>query len=555
MILNKICQLGHSLCFFLINITYLNSNVNLLMRLISNQNTETHLTEILRAIESSEEIIICVAFLKCSGLNFLIAKINEKKGKVKFYVGLDFYLTEPTALRQLLNFGHKVFLTEKPKATFHPKIFYFKTKNNITAFVGSSNLTSGGLITNIETSVVFQSVTNSKIDNELKHTFNSFDQNSKIANSQAIDDYEKLYNLYKQKHKQADIEFAIEEEKIIEENKRIEEERLKKEAVDNKENSTKYAKNRFVITPQYLESWPLNFEKFKEFKKENNGNTIIPKTHELFSWNRKQKDLYNSINENEERAIPQNHLDLLNSENFYWGNPNEIQWMIKWENQLKLAIEYSQLNNQKYTWVTRNNNPDFKYKAQVLWCWQQRMRLKGNPNTRKITPYEIKRLKEVNFLEESENEGGKIKEDDFIERLIELSEFKEKQIKNGNRKWIPSQTDLDPKTADLGNWLNDKIEWIKLHLKNGTQTESAKEREKDFLELGIYVNGGIRKSYFEYNIKEYIEMRKKYPIENPQGEERKPYANILKWATEIKSQFNKQPEWRQIRLKEVGLNK
>lgn len=527
------------------------------MRLITNQNTETHLTEILRAIESSEEIIICVAFLKCSGLNFLIEKINKKKGKVIFYVGLDFYLTEPTALRQLLNFGHKVFLTEKPKATFHPKIFYFKTKNNITAFVGSSNLTSGGLITNIETSVVFQSVTNSKIDNELKQTFNSFDQNSKIATSQAIDDYEKLFILYKQKHKQADIEFAIEEEKIIEENKRIEEEkRLKKETLNNKENSTKYAKNRLVITPEYLEIWPLFFKKFIEFKKSNQGNPIVPKKHNLYSWYRKQKDLYNAIDENEKRYIPENHLDLLNNEGFYWGNGKDLSNITKWENHLNKAIEYSKLKKQAYTWVTNDNgNPDFKYKEEVQWCWDQRMRLKGNPNKRIITPYEIRRLSEVNFLEESENEGGKLKEDDFNERLKELSEFKEKQIKNGNLKWIPSQTDKDPKTADLGNWLNDKIEWIKLHLKNGTQTESAKEREKNFLEFGIYVNGGIRKSYFEYNIKEYIEMRKKYPIENPQGEERKPYANILKWATEIKSQFNKQPEWRQIRLKEVGLNK
>ena len=183
------------------------------------------------------------------------------------------------------------------------------------------------------------------------------------------------------------------------------------------------------------------------------------------------------------------------------------------------------------------------------------MRLKENPNQRKITPYEIRRLLEVNFLEESENEGGKIKEDDFIERLIELSEFKEERIKNGDNKWIPSQTDPDPKTADLGNWLNDKIEWIKSHLKNGTQTESAKEREKEFLELGIYVKGGIRQSYFEYNVKKYIEMRKKYPTGNPQGEERKPYAYILKWATENKSQYNKHPEWRQISLKEIGLNK
>lgn len=469
------------------------------MRLVTNQNTETHLTEILKAIENSEEIIICIAFLKCSGLNCLIKKLNEKKEKVIFYVGLDFYLTEPTALRQLLNFGHKLFIIEKSKFTFHPKIFYFKTKNNITAFVGSSNLTSGGLITNIETSVAFQTVTNSKIDNELKKTFNSFEQNSKVANSQVIDDYEKLFILYKQKHKQADIEFAIEEEKIIEEQRRLEEERLKNEALKNNANTTKYTTNRFVITPQYLESWPLNFDKFKEFKKQNNGNTIIPKTHELFSWNRKQKDLYNAINENEERVIPQNHLDLLNSENFYWGNPNEIQWMIKWENHLKLAIEYSKLKDQTYTWVYNDkDNPNFKYKSEVQWCWDQRMRLKGNPNKRIITEYEIKRLLEVKFLEEPEIEGNKVNEDDFIERLIELSEYKDLQIKNGSNKWIPSQTDKDSKTADLGNWLNDKIEWIKLHLKNGTQIESAKEREKEFLELGIYVIGGIRKSYFEY---------------------------------------------------------
>lgn len=527
------------------------------MRLITNQNTETHLTEILRAIESSEEIIICVAFLKCSGLNYLIEKLNIKKRQTIFYVGLDFYLTEPTALRQLLNFGHKVFLTEKSKVTFHPKIFYFKTKNNITAFVGSSNLTSGGLKTNFETSVVFQSVTNSKIDNELKQTFNSFDQNSKIANSQAIDDYEKLFLLYKQKHKQADIEFAIEEEKIIEGNKRLEEEkRLKKEALENKANLTKYTKNRLVITPEYLETWPLLFEKFKEFKKSNEGNSIVPKKHTLYSWYRKQKDLYNAIDENEKRHIPENHLNLLNNEGFYWGNGKDLSNIKKWENHLNKAIEYSKLKKQAYTWVTNENgNPDFKFKDEVIWCWYQRMRLKGNPNLRQITPYEIRRLSEVNFLEESENEGGKIKEDDFIERLIELSEFKTERIKNGNRKWIPSQTDLDPKTAELGNWLNDKIEWIKSHLKNGTQTESAKEREKDFLELGIYVKGGIRQSYFEYNIKEYIEMRKKYPIENPQGEERKPYAYTLKWATEIKSQYSKQPEWRKIRLKEIGLNK
>lgn len=529
------------------------------MRLISNQNTETHLTEILRAIESSNEIIICVAFLKSSGLKSLIEKLNEKKDKTIFYVGLDFYLTEPIALRQLLNCGHKVFLTKKSDVTFHPKIFYFKKNNNITAFVGSSNLTSGGLKTNIETSIVFQTVTNSKIDNELKQTFNSFDLYSKIADIEAIEHYERLFDIYKQKHIQADFEFQIEEEKIIEEIRRLEEDKFKKESSENKitsENSKQYDKNRLVITNEYLKTWPSIFEEYKKFKKSNSGNPIVPKKHTLYSWYRKQKDLYNAIDEKGKRHIPDNHLLILDNEGFYWGNGKDLNNIMKWENHLKLAIEYSELNKQTYTWVFGDNeNPNFKYKSEVQWCWDQRMRLKGNPKRRIITEYEIKRLEEVKFLEESENEGNKVNEDDFTERLKELSEFKKERIKNGDTKWIPSQTDIDPKTAELGNWLNDKIEWIKSHLKNGTQTESANEREKEFLKLGIYVKGGIRQSYFEYNVKEYIAMRKKYPIGNPQGEERKPYAYILKWATEIKSQYNKQPEWRKIRLKEIGLNK
>jgi HKD family nuclease len=379
------------------------------MRLISNKDSEKHLTEIVKSFDNAEEIIICTAFLKMSGLNNLIEKLNQKEFKTIFYVGTNFYQTEPNALKKLYQDGHTVFLNTNKIPTFHPKIFYFRNRKEIKLFIGSSNLTSGGLQTNIEASIECTSTTDSILYRDLIEQFEHFKLNSKIIDSvQTILDYENRFELYKQKHKIADNEFSKEEEIIIERERKREEERLKQlelEKLKNKPVSkpTTTKKNRIVITPEYRASWPAFFEEFKVFKSENNGSTIIPKKHKLSTWNKKQKQLYNAIDENGIRAIPPEHFELLDKENFHWGNPNEIQWMLKWENNLKLAVEYSNLKKQPYTWVTREKkNPNFKYKRQVQWCYDQRMRLNNEPSKRKITEYEIKRLKEAKFLDDSD---------------------------------------------------------------------------------------------------------------------------------------------------------
>lgn len=349
------------------------------MKLISNQKIENHFTELSNAIDNSDEATLCIAFLKSSGLNQLINGLKRIKNKTVLFIGIDFYLTEPEALKTLYKEGFKLFITKKENKTYHPKIYYFKKDSDITVFIGSSNLTSGGLTSNIETSVKCKCNKDSKFDNEINHLFNEFEGNSVLVdNIQIINKYEKKYLIFKDLHKKADEEF---------------------------------------------------------------------------------------------------------------------------ENQVMLL--------EKKRRVVKN-------------------RKKG--------------------------EGAKLKEDEFIERLIQISEYKSDSLSKGKRKWLPSQTDPDPKIADLGNWLNDNIEWIKSHLKNEIRLDVAKERENDLLELGIYVEG-IRKSYFEHSAKEYIEMRKKYPIENPKKEERKPYTHILKWETENRSRFNNFPEWRQKRLKEIGIVK
>ena len=123
-----------------------------------------------------------------------------------------------------------------------------------------------------------------------------------------------------------------------------------------------------------------------------------------------------------------------NQENFFWGNPNEIIWMQKWEIQLSKSIEYSFLKKQSYVWVVwEKRDPNFKYKEQATLCIRQRRRISGK-DQKPISPYELRRLKEVNFLFESENEGGVVNQDGFIQHLIDLENLKNKCLKAGKRR-------------------------------------------------------------------------------------------------------------------------
>lgn len=530
------------------------------MRLLSNKISNNHKIEIEQAIEFADEIIICTAFLKNSGLSELLEKINQKAFKSTFFVGTNFYQTEPDALRRLYNCGHTIYLNRDKTPTFHPKIFLFRTQDKIRLIIGSANLTSGGLVSNIETSLVCDTTTDSIVYKSLMDDLHFFKTKAKqIEILETITDYESRYKIYRHKHQVADKEFEIEEQKIIESERIREEERLRKLEEQRKENikstnSKDKQYDRFAISNDYRESWPNYYEEFKIFKGENNGNTIIPKKHKLYNWYKRQRELYNHINENGNRAIPPDHLELLNKENFFWGNPNEIQWMLKWENNLKLAVEYSKLKKLPYTWVYREKkNPNFKYKRQAQWCNDQRMRLNGEPSKRKITEYEIKRLEEVKFLKTSENESRKIDEDNILDKLVLIENLKKERLSKGNYKWLPSQTDKNPEIADLGNWLNDKLEWIKLQKEKNNQREIVSIIEKQLQDLGINTEYGVLGTYFDDFSKKYKEMRAKFPIENPKGDERKPYEKVIQWAITNKNKFETYPEWRKEKLIKLGI--
>lgn len=116
------------------------------------------------------ELHVAVAFATEQGVNLLASVMKEHpswEGAVKkFLIGIDHGVTQPQALRTLCtlpqsqvripNFeeviSHQDFLRQN---IFHPKVYSLRlSASEFTLFVGSPNLTGGGLKTNVEAGVI-----------------------------------------------------------------------------------------------------------------------------------------------------------------------------------------------------------------------------------------------------------------------------------------------------------------------------------------------------------------------------------------------------------------
>ena len=121
------------------------------------------------------------AFASQTGIRGLALHINAAKKHIKniaLIVGIDQRGTSMEALEELLSLKIRSFIFYQPAISiFHPKIYLFEGKNKSELIIGSSNLTSQGLFTNVETSLLI-SIDNSivserKILDQLKEYFKS----------------------------------------------------------------------------------------------------------------------------------------------------------------------------------------------------------------------------------------------------------------------------------------------------------------------------------------------------------------------------------------------
>lgn len=109
-------------------------------------------------LDNIKRIMISVAFVRESGINHIMAAIKPFNKKVDFIIGVRNGITSIQAIRNLLKNGFKPIVvdTASSSTTYHPKIFLSYSETRAKAIIGSANLTTGGLITNIEASTIIE---------------------------------------------------------------------------------------------------------------------------------------------------------------------------------------------------------------------------------------------------------------------------------------------------------------------------------------------------------------------------------------------------------------
>ncbi|MBM4452801.1 MAG: hypothetical protein FJ024_10070 [Chloroflexi bacterium] len=126
--------------------------------------------EILNCMALSMRMMMAVAFVKLSGIRLIeksLLGLLDRGGKAEIVFGLDFSLTESRALSRVLEIQEShpaltVFAFSDPylpgrEPAFHPKLYIFeKADGNWAAIIGSSNLSKGGLVDNVEIGVAIE---------------------------------------------------------------------------------------------------------------------------------------------------------------------------------------------------------------------------------------------------------------------------------------------------------------------------------------------------------------------------------------------------------------
>ena len=153
-------------------------------------------------LQGAKRVWIASAFVKGEALRTLSSdfeNILNREGNIDFLAGLDFHITDGKALRLLYqmnseyeNFAYGCYSGSpwEVEGSFHPKFYLFEKGEKLKILIGSSNLTFGGMKSNVEINAFFElSVKSSEAESALD-TFIRM----KTAESRIVPDLEYIQN-------------------------------------------------------------------------------------------------------------------------------------------------------------------------------------------------------------------------------------------------------------------------------------------------------------------------------------------------------------------------
>lgn len=125
-------------------------------RLISNLPQATMHQAIRDSLRGATTFSFSIAFISSSALALLKQELLDFPGRGEIITSNYLDFNEPSVFRELLNLDNvDVYLIEDEHAGFHPKGYVFDRGTELTAIVGSSNLTTNALLKNHEWNLQF----------------------------------------------------------------------------------------------------------------------------------------------------------------------------------------------------------------------------------------------------------------------------------------------------------------------------------------------------------------------------------------------------------------
>ena len=214
-----------------------------LPQLLVNSGGKKVLTTILKELNNCDEFWFSVAFVTTSGIATLIETLIdlEKRGvKGKILVSQYLNFTQPEALKRLLKFGN-IELKIAVDNDSHSKGYLFKKSEIYSLIIGSSNLTSSALCSNIEWNLKITATPLSYIIFNAIKEFTSEFEKAVVVNSAFIINYETLYK------KQIDYSKLLKKELIISNQKELIPNSMQIEALNNIEQLRSSGKDKALL--------------------------------------------------------------------------------------------------------------------------------------------------------------------------------------------------------------------------------------------------------------------------------------------------------------------
>ena len=124
---------------------------------VLNLQNDTRMLDIIRdGLTWADEAAFAISFTRCSGLSLLLdslVKFGCRRAKLRLLTSTYLNITQPDALESILSLEGIECRVQTGHTAFHTKFWMF---GNHQVWVGSSNLTRGGLTSNVEWNLVTQ---------------------------------------------------------------------------------------------------------------------------------------------------------------------------------------------------------------------------------------------------------------------------------------------------------------------------------------------------------------------------------------------------------------